>query len=68
MAKNVVPDIIGRKTYTYTRRQISQDRMIFGDFSVNSEPIFLEISQRPFSIQILTAVKISQNYISYFKS
>ena len=40
----------------YTRRQINQDRMIFGDISV-------EILQRPFSIQILTAVKISQNYI-----
>ena len=26
----------------YTRRQINQDRMIFGDFSVNSEPIFLK--------------------------
>ena len=23
----------------YTRRQINQDRMIFGDFSVNSAPI-----------------------------
>ena len=28
--------------YNYTRRQINQDRMIFGDFSVNSEPIFLK--------------------------
>ena len=26
----------------YTRRQINQDRMIFGDFSVNSEPMFLK--------------------------
>ena len=26
----------------YTRRQINQDRMIFGDFSVNSELIFLK--------------------------
>ena len=26
----------------YTRRQINQDRMIFGDFSVNSEPIFFK--------------------------
>ena len=26
----------------YTRRQINQDRMIFGDFSVNSESIFLK--------------------------
>ena len=52
----------------YTRRQINQDHMIFGDFSVNSEPIFFLILQRPFFIQILTAVKISQNYIFYFKS
>ena len=27
---------------TYTRRQINQDGMIFGDFSVTSEPIFLK--------------------------
>ena len=26
----------------YTRRQINQDRMIFGDFSVNSKLIFLK--------------------------
>ena len=26
----------------YTRRQINQDGMIFGDFSVNYEPIFLK--------------------------
>ena len=25
--------------YDYTHRQINQDRMIFGDFSVNSKPI-----------------------------
>ena len=49
--------------YAYTRRQTNQDRMIFYDFSVNFEPIFLKILQRPFSIQILTVVKISQNYI-----
>ena len=29
---------------------------------------FLKILQRPFSIQILTALKISKNYIAYFKS
>ena len=28
----------------------NQDRMIFGDFSVNFEPISLEILHRPFSI------------------
>ena len=28
--------------YYYTRRQINQDRMIFGDFSVNFEPILLK--------------------------
>ena len=32
----------------YTRRQINQDRMIFGDFSVNSEPIFLKICKGHF--------------------
>ena len=32
----------------YTRRQINQDRMIFGDFSVNSEPIFLKFCKGHF--------------------
>ena len=41
-------------------KMINQNRMIFGDFSVSD---FLEILQRPFSIKILTVVKISQNYI-----
>ena len=45
--------------HDYTCRQINQDCMIFGDFSANSEP---------FSIQILTSVKNSLNYIKYFKS
>ena len=54
-------DVINNNVYT--RCQINQDRMIFGDFSVNSKPIFFEILQRPFSIQILTAVKNLQNYI-----
>ena len=31
-----------RSTLQYTRRQINQDRMIFGDFSVNSKPIILK--------------------------
>ena len=44
----------------YTIKMINQDRMIFDDLSVNSKPIsFLQILQRPFSIQILTALKIS---------
>ena len=42
---------------------INQDRMIFGDFSVN-----FEILQKPFTIEILIGVKNSQNYIYYFKS
>ena len=32
----------------YTRRQINKDRMIFGDFSVNSEPIFLKFCKGHF--------------------
>ena len=32
----------------YTRRQINQDRMIFGDFSVNSEPIFFKFCEGHF--------------------
>ena len=39
---------------------INQDRMIFGDFYVNFEPISLK---RPFSIKILIGVKNSQNDI-----
>ena len=31
-----------------TRCQINQDRMIFGDFSVNSEPIVLKFSKAIF--------------------
>ena len=42
---------------------LNQDRIIFADFSVNSETDFLEFLKSPFSIQILTAVKNSQNYI-----
>ena len=42
-----------------TRRQINQDRMIFGDFSINSKPIFFKFCKRSFFIQILTALKIS---------
>ena len=41
MAKNVVRDT-GRMTYTILAiklKMINQDRMIFGDFSVNFEPI-----------------------------
>ena len=34
--------------WSYTRRQINQDRMIFGVFSVNSEPIFLKFSKAIF--------------------
>ena len=33
---------------SYTRRQINQDRMIFGDFSVNSEPIFFKFRKGHF--------------------
>ena len=33
---------------TYTRRQINQDRMIFGDFSVNSKPIFFKFCKGHF--------------------
>ena len=40
--------MLTHERYIETRRQINQDRMI---------------SQRPFSIQILAAVKNSQNYI-----
>ena len=32
----------------YTRSQINQDRMIFGDFSLNSEPIFLKFCKGHF--------------------
>ena len=32
----------------YTSRQINQDRMIIGDFSVNSEPIFLQFCKGHF--------------------
>ena len=32
----------------YTRRQINQDRMIFGDFPVNSESIFLKFCKGHF--------------------
>ena len=32
----------------YTRRRINQDRMIFGYFSVNSEPIFLKFCKGHF--------------------
>ena len=43
-AQNREPRFLPFKKYLgpYTRRQINQDRMIFGDFSVNSEPIFLK--------------------------
>ena len=37
-----------KKRTFYTRRQINQDRMIFGDFSVNSEPIFLKFCKGHF--------------------
>ena len=60
MAKNVVRDI-GRTTYSmtifiwlsmisddYTHRQINQDRMIFGDFSVNSKPISFKLCKGHF--------------------
>ena len=40
-----------------------QDRMIFGDFSINFETIALKICKRPFSIKILTVVKNSPNHI-----
>ena len=36
---SIAIDIIN---FNYTRHQINQDRMIFGDFSVNSEPIFFK--------------------------
>ena len=36
------------KIKDYTRRQINQDRMIFGDFSVNSEPILLKFCKGHF--------------------
>ena len=32
----------------YTRRQINQDRMIFGDFSVNSKTIFFKFCKKNF--------------------
>ena len=35
-------------TFYYTRRQINQDRMIFGDFSVNSKPIFFKFCKGHF--------------------
>ena len=37
-----------RLRYYYTRRQINQDRMIFGDFSINSKPIFLKFCKGHF--------------------
>ena len=48
-------------------KMIKQDRMIFGDFSVNFLTDFLEILQRQFSIKILTAVTNSQNYFNISK-
>ena len=48
---------------------INQDRKIFSDFSVKTA--FLQIMQMLFSIQILTALKISSNCIdtlAYIKS
>ena len=36
------------QTLDYTRCQINQDRMIFGDFSVNSEPIILKFCKGHF--------------------
>ena len=42
---------------------INQDRMIFAKFPRHFLTDFLELFERPFSIQILTAVKNSQNYI-----
>ena len=43
---NVVKEIL--LIFAYTRRQINQDRMIFGDFSVKSEPIFLKFCKGHF--------------------
>ena len=36
------------KAKHYTCRQINQDRMIFGDFSVNSKPIFFKFCEGHF--------------------
>ena len=55
----------------YSRRQIKNDQPGSHDFRRFLRQFwadFLEISQRPFSIEILTRVKISQNNIKYFKS
>ena len=48
-------------------KMINQDRMIFGDFSVNFEPISPEILQRPFSNKILPGVKNSQKLYLIFQ-
>ena len=48
-------------------KMINQNRQSFGRFLRQFGTDFLEILQRSFSIQILTAVNISQNYIWYFK-
>ena len=42
---------------------INQDRMIFRRFLRQFLTGFLQILRRPLSIQILTALKMSQNYI-----
>ena len=49
-----------------TRRQINHDRMISGDFSVNFGQIFLKF-WKPFSIKILTAVKIRRIIFNIWK-
>ena len=59
------------KTGAYTRRQIKNDEPGSHDFRRFLRQFctyFLEILQRPFSIKILTGVKISRNNNQYFKS
>ena len=47
----VIGDMAWANQCSYTRRQINQDRMIFSDFSVNSEPIFLKFRKGHFLLK-----------------
>ena len=46
--KLICPNFLLLQLYLYTRRQINQDRMIFDDFSVNCESIFLKFCKGHF--------------------
>ena len=46
-------------TGDYTRRQINLYRMFFADFSVNSQPIFMQFCEEYFLSHTATTVKIS---------